>query len=164
MCTLPARLVYVRNRRKRNKWIALITTDLSLTEEEIISLYGKRRDIEVFFKVCKSYLRLTGEFRQLSYDAITAHTALVMIRYMILSVDKRTHEDPRSLGDLFYLYYDEVADIRFEQALMLIMGLLSDTLGDDCLGLSKAQVIQILDNFIARVSSCFSMCLKPCTA
>jgi hypothetical protein len=162
MCTLPARLVYVRNRRKRNEWVAIVTTDLSLTEEGIISLYGKRWDIEVFFKVCKSYLRLTGEFRQISYDSITAHTALVMIRYMILSVDKRTHEDPRSLGDLFYSCYDEVADIRFERALMLIMGLLSEVLENDYLGLTKAQMAEILDVFITKLSAHFGLCLQPC--
>jgi hypothetical protein len=162
MYTLPARLVYVRNRQRRNAWIALITTDFNLTEEDVVSLYGKRWDIEVFFKICKSFLKLTGEFHQLSYDAITAHTTLVMIRYMILAVDKRTREDPRSLGDLFYSCYDEVADIKFEQALLLIMALLSETLNDAYLGLTKARVTRILDNFITKVSSHFGICLRPC--
>lgn len=60
-----------------------ISTDMNLTEEEIIELYGKRWTIEVFFKICKSYLNLGSEFRRLSYDAITAHTVVVMVRYMI---------------------------------------------------------------------------------
>ena len=128
LVTLPARLVYVRNRNKRNDWIALVCTDMTLSEEEIISLYGKRWDIEVFFKICKSYLKLTGEFQQLSYDAVTAHTTVVMIRYMILSVEKRTREDPRTLGELFFMGFEGTADIKFERAICLIMTILSDTL------------------------------------
>lgn len=52
-------------------------------KEEIIRIYGKRRDIEVFFKTCKTYLRLQKECHSLSYDAMTAHVAIVMVRYMI---------------------------------------------------------------------------------
>ena len=56
---IPAKVVYVRNRNKRNEYLCLISTDVSLSEEEIIRIYGKRWDIEVFFKVCKSYLNLS---------------------------------------------------------------------------------------------------------
>lgn len=38
---------------KRNEYLCLISTEVSLSEEEIIRIYGKRWDIEVFFKVCK---------------------------------------------------------------------------------------------------------------
>ena len=159
--TLPARLVYVRNRNKRNKWIGFISTDLTLTEEEIIALYGKRWDIEVFFKICKSYLKLTGEFQQLSYDAIIAHTTIVMLRYTILSVIKRKEEDPRSLGDLFFISFDEVSDIRFEQALMLIMTLLADTLKDADLGLTEEQMEQVMESFIQKLPQSIRFCLQP---
>ena len=87
--TIDARIVYVRDRNNKKNWIALISTDMKLSEEEIIELYGKRWAIEVFFKVCKSYLNLGTEFQGLSYDSITAHTAIVMTRYLILAVEKR---------------------------------------------------------------------------
>lgn len=51
-----AKVVYVRNRNKRKEYLCLISTDVNLDENEIIRVYGKRWDIEVFFKVCKSYL------------------------------------------------------------------------------------------------------------
>lgn len=159
--TLPARLVYVRNRQKRKDWIALVCTDMSLSEEEIIIQYGKRWDIEVFFKICKSYLKLTGEFHQLSYDTITAHTTIVMIRYMMLSVEKRKQEDPRSLGDLFFSCYDEASDIKFEQALLLLMALLSDTLKEENLGLSEEQMEWIMDSFIEKLPLSIRTCLQP---
>lgn len=50
--SLPVRLVFVRNRNNRKDWLVLVTTDMSLTAEEVIRLYGKRWGIEVFFKVC----------------------------------------------------------------------------------------------------------------
>ena len=52
--TLDVKIVFVRNRNNKKKWIGFISTDLSLSEEEIIALYGKCWSIEVFFKVCKS--------------------------------------------------------------------------------------------------------------
>jgi len=158
---LPARLVYVRNRNKRKDWIAFVSTDMDLPEEDIISLYGKRWDIEVFFKICKSYLKLTGEFQQLSYDALTAHTTIVMIRYMILSVERRTQEDPRTLGELFFSGFDEAADVKFDRAIMLIMAILSDTLGEEHIGLTEEQMSQIMDAFIAKLPPYIHDCLSP---
>lgn len=55
---LPVRLVYVRNKNKRRDYLVLVSMDLTLSEEEIIQTYGKRWNIEVFFKMCKSYLKL----------------------------------------------------------------------------------------------------------
>ena len=64
--SLPVRLAFVRNRNKRKAWLVLVTTDMRLTEEEVIRIYGKRWAIEVFFKVCKSYLRLEKDCRAVS--------------------------------------------------------------------------------------------------
>jgi hypothetical protein len=47
--SIPARLVYVRKRGAKKDYLVLISTDVSLPEEEIIRIYGKRWDIEVFF-------------------------------------------------------------------------------------------------------------------
>ena len=74
--TLPVRLVFVRNRNNRKDWLVLVTTDMHLSEEEVIRIYGKRWGIEVFFKVCKSYLHLEKDCRAVSYDAMTAHVSI----------------------------------------------------------------------------------------
>ena len=42
---LPVRLVYVRNKNKRSDYLVLVSTDLTLSEEEIIQTYGKRWNI-----------------------------------------------------------------------------------------------------------------------
>ena len=152
--TLPARIVFVRDRKNRKKWIAFGTTDMSLSEEEVIRLYGKRWDIEVFFKVCKSYLNLAKEFQGMSYDAMTAHTAVVMTRYIMLAVDKRQNEDPRSIGELFYLCYDELADHSFADVMALILRCFHDVL-QDCLFLEDPDMRMLIDSFVDRLSACF---------
>ena len=48
--TIPAKVVYVRNRNKRKEYLCIISTDVALDADEIIRVYGKRWDIEVFFK------------------------------------------------------------------------------------------------------------------
>jgi len=60
--------------------LALLCTDLELSDEEIVRLYGKRWDIEVFFKVCKSHLALAKEFQGRSYDMQVAATTIVFLR------------------------------------------------------------------------------------
>ena len=50
---------------------ASISTDIELDETEIIRIYGKRWDIEDFFKVCKSYLHLSKECRCISYEGVS---------------------------------------------------------------------------------------------
>ena len=39
---IPAKVVYVRNRNKKKEYLCLISTDTSLSEDEIIRIYGKR--------------------------------------------------------------------------------------------------------------------------
>ncbi|MFR3321845.1 MAG: transposase [Lachnospiraceae bacterium] len=52
-------------------------------------MYGKRWQIEVFFKACKSMLNLIGECHSLSYDALTARVAIVFTKYMLLAMGQR---------------------------------------------------------------------------
>jgi hypothetical protein len=46
---VDAKIVFVRDRRK-DQWLALLSTDTVIEDEEIVRIYGKRWDIEVFFK------------------------------------------------------------------------------------------------------------------
>ena len=82
--SLPAKFVYVRNKSSRKDWLVIVSTDMELSEEEVIRVYGKRWDIEVFFKACKSYLNLVKEYRGISYDAMNAHVAIAFSRYICL--------------------------------------------------------------------------------
>ena len=62
-CGIPVLVVFVRHRTNKNEWLAILTTDLTLTVEEVIRIYAIRWDIEVFFKCTKSALRLQKSFK-----------------------------------------------------------------------------------------------------
>lgn len=57
-----AKNVFVRDRGKK-KWVALLSTDVDLADAQIIALYKRRWDSEVFFKITWSYLNLAKSFR-----------------------------------------------------------------------------------------------------
>lgn len=158
---LPVRLVYVRNKNKRSDYLVLVSTDLTLSEEEIIQTYGKRWNIEVFFKMCKSYLKLGKETRSISYDALTAHTAIVFARYMMLALEQRRNMDERSLGELFYLTIDELEDLHYLDALASLLSLLMDCAKEAEI-LDEEQVNQLLDLFMAKLPDLWGKCLKQC--
>ena len=50
---------------------------------------------------------MSRECNSLSYDAMTAHTAVVFTRYMMLSLESQESNDNRSLGKLFLYFSDE---------------------------------------------------------
>lgn len=118
---IPAKIVCVRNKKNKKEWIAFICTNPELSEEEIIRIYGKRWQIEVFFKTCKSYLQLISECHSLSYDALTAHVAIVFTRYLMISMEQRRSKDDRTLGEIFYFFTDELADITFGESFQIII-------------------------------------------
>ena len=157
---VDARIVCVRNRNNRKDWIALITTDTKLSEEDIIRIYGKRWDIEVFFKVCKSALLLTKGYHGLSYDALTAHVSIVFARYMLLAVAKRENEDERTLGELFYLMVSEVADLSFDDSMLLIVSAMMDAV-KDMFRLTDTQVNGLLERFLGNLPEHLRRSLQP---
>lgn len=147
---IPAKVVYVRNRNKRKEYLCLISTDGTLSEEEIIRIYGKRWDIEVFFKVCKSHLNLSKECRSMSYDAMTAHTAVVFTRYMMLSLENRESKDNRSLGELFLYFSDEMSDITWIQAFQMMLQMFR-TILSDTVELSEEKMDELVDAFMNAI-------------
>ena len=149
---IPAKVVYVRNRNKRNEYLCLISTDVNLEEDEIIRIYGKRWDIEVFFKVCNSYLNLSKECRSISYDAMTAHTAVVFTRYMMLSLESRESNDERSLGELFLYFSDEMSDITWIQAFQMLLQMFR-TLLIDQMDTSDEKIDELVDAFMDAIPS-----------
>lgn len=156
--SIPAKVIYVRNRNKRKDYLCLICTDMNMSEEEVIRTYGKRWEIEVFFKVCKSYLKLSKECQSLSYDAMTAHVAIVFTRYMMLAVENRKETDVRTLGEIFYYLSDELADIGWIQAFHLLMNVFLDTLSDK-LFLTTKQLNEFMEAFLSALPKELVRCL-----
>ncbi len=150
---VTAKIVFVRDRNSK-KWLALLSTDTTLTAEEIIKLYGRRWDIEGFFKMAKSFLQLAKEFQSRSFDALVAHSTLVCCRYIMLELVKRTNADPRTLGRLYYAVFDELRQISFTEALALLLRLLEETL-NSVIGLCKEQVQRLIERFVATLPRAF---------
>jgi len=125
---VTARILFIPDRNRSKKWLALLSTDLELTDDEIIRIYGKRWGIEVFFKTTKSFLNLAKEFQGRSYDSMVAHTTIVFCRYIMLALENRESKDQRTLGNLFYVCCDELQDISFAEAFQLLLTMLKNTL------------------------------------
>lgn len=117
-----AKVIFVRDRRKKD-WLALLTTDIHLSAEEVVRIYGKRWDIEVFFKMAKQHLKLAKEIQCRDFDALIAHTTIVFMRYMFLAYRCRLEMDDRTFGELFYACCEELNDISFIEALYRILSL-----------------------------------------
>lgn len=157
---IPVRFVFIRNRNNRKDYLVLASTDTSLSEDEIIQLYGKRWDIEVFFKVCKSLLKLAKENRSLSYDAMCAHTAIVFLRYMFLAVSIREDEDIRTAGPMFCLVSDELADISLKEAMEKLQLFLEKLV--EGFNVAKEEIEAIVDDFVASLPKSLARFLTGC--
>ena len=134
---------------------------MNISEEEVIRIYGKRWDIEVFFKVCKSYLKLSKECKSLSYDAMNAHIAIVFTRYIMLAVETRQATDSRTLGEIFYLISDELTDITWIEAFHMIIQIFMETLSDK-LSLTSEQLDKLMNSFLLALPKQFKGSLGLC--
>lgn len=155
-----ARIVFVKDRHS-DKWLALLCTDLGVSEEEVVRIYGKRWDIEVFFKVCKSYLALAKEYQGRSYDMQVSATSIVFLRYVMLSMETRNATDERTIGDLFYYMREELADIKISQSLMLLIDTLRQVLNNLPV-LSQELAEKIMNEFLFAVPDPFKHHLLFC--
>lgn len=144
---IQVKVVFVRHRTKKNEWLAILSTDCSLSEEEIIRIYGIRWDIETFFKCTKSLLRLQKEFQGRSYDLLISHTTIVFTRYILLAWQQRCNTDERTLGGLFMHLADEFNELDWAVALTTLLDLLADISANVCQKIRKFIDCQLLNWF-----------------
>lgn len=148
--SIPARIVCVRNNKNRKDWIAFICTDINLDPDEIIRIYGKRWQIELFFKTCKSTLNLVGECHSLSYDALTAHVAIVFARYLMVALEQRKSEDNRTLGEIFFFLSNELEDISFRHSMQILMEAMLASIGE-IFNVTDEQMSAFIEDFVLRL-------------
>ena len=123
---IPVKIVFVRNRNKKSECLYLLSTDCSLSDSEIVRIYGNRWSIECFFKASKSCLKLGTEFQSRTYDAMVSHTAIVFTRYIILEWIRRNENDQKTYGELFFMFCDDIQDMDFTNALQGLLSLFTD--------------------------------------
>lgn len=120
---IPVKIVFVRNRNKKIECLYLLSTDISLSDSEIVRIYGNRWSIECFFKSSKSFLKLGTEFQSQSYGAMVSHTTIVCTRYIILEWIRRYQNDEKTYGELFFMFCDDIQDMDLTNALQSLMAL-----------------------------------------
>lgn len=105
-------------------------------------------------------LNLIGECHSLSYDALTAHTAIVFALYMLLALEQRQNEGQRTLGEIFFFLVDEMADITFSRSLYILMNAMMASL-QEILKLSEDQLTALTADFEARLPKYLRDALHP---
>ena len=120
---IPVKIVFVRNRNKRSECLYILSTDIELSNAEIVRIYGNRWSIEVFFKASKSLFKLGKEFQSRSYNANICHTTIVFTRYILLEWIRRNENDQKTYGTLFFDMCEDIQDMELVDALRSLMKL-----------------------------------------
>ena len=142
---IPVKVVFVRNRSKKSECLYLLSTDCSLSDAEIVRIYGNRWAIECFFKASKSFLKLGTEFQSRSYDAMVSHTTIVFTRYIILEWIRRNRNDQKTYGELFFMFCEDIQDMDLTTALQELMSLFTDMAA-----MVSADITDILKNKVSN--------------
>ena len=111
------------------------------------------------YKLSKIFV---GRSNSLSYDALTAHVAIVFTRYMLLATEQRQNEDQRTLGELFFFLVDEMADITFQRSISILWDALLASL-QELLKLSDEQLMTFTADFMSRLPEYLRNALHPQT-
>ncbi len=146
---LPIKLVFCRDSHSSdiNNFQIIASTDIELSSLEIIQMYGKCWNIETFFKMCKSYLRLSSEYEGLSFDGMTAFVSIVFLRYDIIVWEVRNSNDPRSFGEIFLALCDEIQDISIFESILRIF---VEAMNDLSVFFSSYLLNQFLDSLLKK--------------
>lgn len=152
--TFLLRLVFATNRGQGKKYLVLASTNTSLHPEEIIQLYGRRWQIETYFKAAKQYLALDKSQIQ-SYDGQCGYIAVTALTYDLLAWQERLNTDDRTIGDIFYLMNDALPDLAFEEALVYLM----TALKEEKIKLTD-KIAEIIDQFISMLPKCIQTALE----
>ena len=122
-----------------------LSTDISLSDAEIVRIYGNRWSIECFFKASKSFLKLGTEFQSHNYGAMVSHTTIVFTRYTILEWIRRNQNDQKTYGELFFMFCDDIQDMDLTNALQSLMAMFVEhisTLSADITSYIKSKVTE----------------------
>ena len=117
----PMSITFVQDKDNRRGWLAIGTSDLSLSPCQVISLYSRRWNIEVFFKTVKSCLGFAQECQSRSFDAIICSVTIVFTRHILLTWINLGLPVPETDGQLFFRLFDEIRECSFSEALDIVI-------------------------------------------
>ena len=155
---IPVKIVFVRNRNKKSECLYILSTDISLSDAEIVRIYGNRWSIECFFKSSKSFLKLGTEFQSHNYGAMVSHTTIVFTRYIILEWIRRNQNDQKTYGELFFMFCDDIQDMDLANALQSLMALFVEQISElsaDIITVVKSKVTEWILSQAGFIQSLF---------
>jgi len=91
------KIVFIKT---KEQLIPIVSTDLSLNDEEIIEIYKRRWDIEQGYKDLRQHFGFGKEENRI-YEALIARITLSFFAYNIVSYINRINHEPKTIGGLF---------------------------------------------------------------
>ena len=154
------RLVFAVNRNCPDKYVVIASSDTSLGADEIIEIYSRRWQTECFYKIAKGEFSLVKEFHCQSMEALVSHTSIVFTRYIALEWALRKENDPRTIGNLFYVMLDEIRDKEFINVFNIFLNCLDSTLKSHKAD-AKLIIIEALDAMMELAPDWFRKFITP---
>lgn len=118
---ITCKIVFIRNRNCKRDYLAILSTDISLDDCEIVRLYARRWLIETCFRAQKQYFKLGTETYARDYDNLISFVSVASIRFIMMEFWRRYEEDERSLGALFRFTKEQIQDIPYQAAIDSLM-------------------------------------------
>jgi len=84
----------------KEKLIPIVSTDLAISDDEIIEIYKRRWDIEQGYKELREHFGLGKEEHRI-YEALIARITLSFFTYNLVSYINRISNEPKTIGGLF---------------------------------------------------------------
>jgi len=91
------KIVFIKT---KEKLIPIASTDLEISDEEIIDIYKRRWDIEQGYKELREHFGFGKEENRI-YEALIARITLSFFSYNIVSYINRMSNEPKTIGGLF---------------------------------------------------------------
>ena len=86
--------------KTKDKLIPIVSTDLEITDDQIIEIYKRRWDIEQGYKELRQHFGFGKEENRI-YEALIARITLSFFTYNIVSYINRMSNEPKTIGGLF---------------------------------------------------------------
>ena len=91
------KIVFIKT---KEKLIPIVSTDLNISDKEIIEIYKRRWDIEQGYKELREHFGFGKEENRI-YEALIARITLSFFTYNIVSYINRISNEPKTIGGLF---------------------------------------------------------------
>ena len=111
--------IFLSRKGKRGNWHTLITTDTSLSYNNMMKLYSIRWSIEIFFKETKQLLGL-GKSQSTNFDVQVAQMTITMIQYLLISLKYRM-EAYETINGLFKDVKQDYIEHKLNERIMAVI-------------------------------------------